>query len=225
MDEKKLKSIAAQLRHPQGEDAVRVGEKMNQVNLHINRYSIEALKLAEGDNVLEIGMGNGFFVKDILSIDDSIKYTGCDFSEIMVAEAISRNQTFIRSGQAQFHLTGAEKLPFENETFDKVFSVNTIYFWDDLQSALSEIWRVLKPEGQIVISIRPKSVMQNLAFVKYGFAIFTKEELTNLLSGRSFRVIRILEKAEPALEIDGEQMNTETLLIAAQKIKDPPVRK
>ena len=220
MDQEALKSFAGQLRQPQGEYAIAVGEKMNQVNLHINQYSIEALHLATDDNVLEIGMGNGFFVKDIVSNDSSIKYTGCDFSQVMVEEAIKQNETFVKSEQARFYLAGAEKLPFDNETFNKVFSVNTIYFWNDQQLALSEIWRILKPGGKIVIAIRPKSIMQHYEFVKYGFALFSKDELINLLSKSNFKVTYTLEKEEPDQEINGEKLITETLLVSAEKMSN-----
>ncbi|MBK7811139.1 MAG: hypothetical protein IPI50_07870 [Saprospiraceae bacterium] len=63
MDEQTLKEIAKQLRQPSGEFATQVGQKMNEGNLHINLNTIEALNLQKGDHILEIGMGNGFFVK------------------------------------------------------------------------------------------------------------------------------------------------------------------
>lgn len=217
MDEDTLKAIAGQLRKPTGEYAIQVGEKMNESNFNINLNTIEALKPETGDNILEIGMGNAFFVKYILLADNTIKYTGCDFSEAMVEEAGKHNEKFIKKGQVQFHIANADKLPFRDETFDKVFSVNTIYFWDDLQLVFSEIRRVLKPKGQIIISVRPRSVMEHYPFVKYGFAMFTKDDLTNLLSKNNFKVLETLEKDEPEQEINGEKMPVKTLLICAEK--------
>ncbi len=217
MDEEILKTIAGQLRKPHGEYAIQVGEKMNAGNLYINRYTIEALQLAANDHVLEIGMGNGFFVKDILVVDKSINYIGCDFSEIMVEEASKNNQKVINSKQAQFYLASADKLPFNNELFDKVFTVNTLYFWDNPPLILSEIRRVLKPKGQLIISIRPKSIMQHYPFVKYDFNMFTKNDLTDLLSKNSFKILATIEKEEPEPEVNGEKMRTETLIARAEK--------
>ena len=205
MDEEKLKTIAAQLRQPSGEYAIEVGKKMNEGNHDINLYTIKALNLKPGDNILEIGMGNGLFVKNIVQADNSITYTGLDFSEIMIDEADKQNEIFIKSGQVKFILENAEKLPFESELFDKIFSVNTIYFWDQPGLVFSEIHRVLKPGGQIIISIRPKSVMQHYPFTKYGFTMFTKYELQNLLTDNNFRVTTTLEKEEPNLEIGDEK--------------------
>ncbi|ELR73047.1 SAM-dependent methyltransferase [Fulvivirga imtechensis AK7] len=217
MDESTLKSIAGQLRQPSGEHAVEVGEKMNDGNLHININTIAALQLTANDNILEIGMGNGFFVKDILSTDPSIRYTGLDFSEAMVREACKRNSGFINKGQAQFLMGDARNLPFDNAMFSKVFTVNTIYFWEDQEQVLSEIKRVLKPGGKVFIAIRPKSVMKLYPFVKYGFNMFNKKELADLLLGIGFNICEILEKKEPEQEINGEKMRVETLIVCAEK--------
>lgn len=217
MDEEALKRIAGQLRKPHGEYAIQVAERMNEGNFHINLNTIEALKPEKGNNILEIGMGNGFFVKDILSHHNTIKYTGCDISPVMVEEARRQNQKFVRIGQAQFYLASADKLPFEEELFDKIFTVNTIYFWSDPKVALSEIRRVLKPKGQIVIAVRPKSVMEHYPFVKYGFTMFNKTDLKNLLIANSFKLTSIVEKEEPPQEINGEKLPVETLLVCGEK--------
>lgn len=217
MDEETLKTIAGQLKQPTGEYAIQVGEKMNESNLHINLNTFEALNLATGDNILEIGMGNGFFVKNILSINNSIKYTGCDYSEIMVDEACKQNEKFIASGQAEFIKADANELPFNPVSFDKVFSVNTIYFWENPQIVLAEIWRVLKPKGQVIISVRPKYIMEHYPFVKYGFSTFAKADLAELLTKNYFKVVATIEKDEPEVEINGELTKTATLLIRAEK--------
>ncbi len=217
MDEKTLESIAGQLRQPTGENAIQVGEKMNAGNLHINLNTIEALNLVTGDHILEIGMGNGYFVKNIFAVNNAINYTGCDYSEIMVEEARKHNEAFITSGQVQFYLADAHNLPFDRETFDKVFSINTIYFWENIPLVLSEIWKVLKPKGQITIAVRPKSIMEHYPFVKYGFAMFTKDDLSVLLSNNNFKVSDMLEKDEPEVEMNGEKTQTATLLVSAEK--------
>ena len=218
MDEETLKSIAAQLRQPHGEEAVHVGVKMNEGNLHINLYMLEALRAQAGDHILEIGMGNGMFVKNLFDIRNDVHYTGCDASEIMVHEAQLHNEAFIEKGQAAFQQGQVEDLPFENDSFDRVFSVNTIYFWDDMPLALSEIRRVLKPDGQVLIAIRPKRLMQDYPFTAYGFALFSKENLVDLFSANHFEVTEIIEKDEPDHVMNGEKLVLETLIVRAEPI-------
>lgn len=217
MDNETLKAIARQLKQPSGEYAIQIGEKMNEGNLELNLNTIEALNPLPNDNILEIGMGNGFFVKDIISHASSIRYAGCDFSEIMVTEANKRNEAFVKSGYVQFFVAHAESLPFENETFTKVFTANTIYFWEDQSKTLSEIWRVLKPKGQLLISIRPKSVMEHYPFTRYGFTMFTKEELTGVLTANNFKVTGSVEKEEPDQEVSGITIKVKTLIVCGEK--------
>ena len=215
MNEETLKSIAAQLRKPEGEYAVQIGEFMNNGNLLINLNAIENLKLNDGAQILEIGMGNGFFVKNILSFGDSVKYSGCDYSEIMVNESLNRNEEFVLNGRAVFFQADAENLPFENESFDKVMSVNTLYFWENPEAFLAEIRRILKPEGRIVIGIRPKRTMEKYPFVKYGFNMFSKDDIVNLLSDNFFKVESIIEQIEPEQEYEGEKLIVENLVVSA----------
>jgi ubiquinone/menaquinone biosynthesis C-methylase UbiE len=217
MNEELSKSVAAQLRQPHGEYALQIAQRMNESNLHMNMFTIEALHLKANDKILEIGMGNGFFVKDIFAANNSVKYTGCDFSEAMIEEASKINEKYIQSGQAQFHLSNVDKLPVHDELFDKVFTVNTLYFWSDATTVLNEIRRILKPSGQLIISIRPKSIMEKYSFTKYGFNLFSKEDVVKLLGKNNFKVTDVIEKKEPDQEIEGQKLALETLIVVAEK--------
>jgi SAM-dependent methyltransferase len=217
MTEDTLKAIAEQLRKPHGEYAIQVGKNMNEGNRYINQFTIEALAPEANDTILEVGMGNGFFVKDILSILPSIRYVGCDFSDIMVQEAAESNKEFVEHDRASFFVASADNLPVKDEMFDKVFTINTIYFWENQRRVLDELRRVLKPNGQLLISIRPKAVMQTYPFVKYGFNMFDKEDLVKLLTDNNFDVTSIIEKKEPDQEISGEKIKVETLIVCANR--------
>ena len=73
------KTLAEQLRQPEGSLGIKVGENMNKGNRLMNLETIRQLEIAENDNILEIGMGNGYFVKDIITAATNVTYTGCDF--------------------------------------------------------------------------------------------------------------------------------------------------
>jgi ubiquinone/menaquinone biosynthesis C-methylase UbiE len=215
MDESILKQIAQQLKKPEGDTGVQVGTKMNSGNQIINTLAIKNLEVSQKDHVLEIGMGNGFFVKDILS-DASVRYMGCDYSEIMVEEARKINHEFILAEQADFLLGTADRLPFPDNTFDKILSVNTIYFWNDPEKELSEIRRVLKADGILVLGLRPKSTMQYYPFVQYGFTMFTKEEVSEILIKNGFIINSLVENEEPEQEVFGAKVKVESLIISAR---------
>ena len=217
LNKDKLKIIAEQLRKPEGDLAIDVAKKMNSGNRLINLSTIEALEVKPHDRLLEIGMGNGFFVKDIFALNNSLHYCGCDYAEIMVDESLKNNEQLVKVGQAEFHVASADALPFADHIFDKVFSVNTVYFWEDPEKVLAEIHRVLSQQGKLVLALRPKASMEKYPFVKYGFDTFTKNDLTGLLSENRFSVMNYWEKEEPEQDIAGKKMKGETLIVSAKK--------
>jgi len=218
MDEQSLQQLAAQLRKPTGEAGIKTGEWMNRGNETINLDTLKILQAEEGDYILEIGMGNGFFVKEIVQKHNNIKYTGCDFSEAMIAEAEKINAEFVMEGKAKFVLSDIVSMPFSDASFNKIFTVNTIYFWEDAKKNLSEIKRVLQPKGKFIVTLRPKRQMQHYPFIKYGFTLFSKEEVIELLKQNGFTVIHAIENDEPDFEQKGEVMKVENLII--EVIKD-----
>src|SRR5690606_7121359 len=127
------------------------------------------------------------------------------------------NKEFINRGQAKFNLANAEELPFKNETFDKVLTVNTLYFWDNITGVFNEIKRVLKPKGELVITIRPKDEMDNYPITKYGFKTFNKPDLTTLLAENGFKVINAFEREEAEREFAGIKMKDKFIIVRASK--------
>lgn len=217
MNEEELKEMASQLRKPEGETGIKTGEWMNTGNLHINKDTLKTLNAGKEDTILEIGMGNGFFVNEILQHKPLVKYTGCDFSDVMVWEAEKHNSEWIKKGQAVFLHTNINSLPLENETFDKIFTINTIYFWEDEKNVLAELKRILKPGGIVIIALRPKRQMLHYPFIKYGFNLFSKEDVVLALTKAGFSISEIKENPEPDFEINGEIIKMENLLITALK--------
>ncbi|MEI9958227.1 MAG: class I SAM-dependent methyltransferase [Ferruginibacter sp.] len=217
MDEQALQQLAAQLRKPTGEAGIKTGEWMNRGNEAINLDTFKILNAEDGDTILEIGMGNGFFVKEIIQKHNSIKYTGCDFSEAMIAEAEKINTEFVTKGRANFVLSDIASLPFADASFNKIFTINTIYFWEDAKKILSEIKRVLQPKGKFIVALRPKRQMQHYPFIKYGFSLFSKEEVMELLTQNGFTTIQTIENNEPDFEQKGEVMKVQNLIIEAIK--------
>lgn len=217
MTEEDFKQMAAQLRKPEGEAGIKTGEWMNTGNQQMNKNTLAVLDPQNGEDILEIGMGNGLFVKDIVENKPLLRYTGCDLSQEMVTEAAKLNAAHLESGQVNFLQGTVLDLPLENERFDKIFTVNTIYFWDQETDALQELKRVLTPKGLLIIALRPKHQMMHYPFTKYGFTMFSKEELSELLTKNGFKVIAAHENREPDFQLNGETMTVENLIIVATK--------
>ncbi|MBC7485736.1 MAG: class I SAM-dependent methyltransferase [Cytophagaceae bacterium] len=218
MDKDFLQQLAQQLRKPDGDMGKKVGGNMNASNALMNTFTLDELKVQSNDTVVEIGMGNGFFIKDILGNDDSITYFGCDYSELMISEATALNKPFIETGQVKFFNTAADQLPFQAHSVDKVFTINTIYFWANPSVELTEIHRVLKPGGQFFLTVRSKSTMENIPVTQFGFKIYDQTLLTDLLHTAGFKVKQVVEKEEPDLEFSGNTIKVSTWIFCAEAI-------
>jgi SAM-dependent methyltransferase len=197
--------LAAQLRKPEGEFGKTVAVNMNTSNSAINLHTIQLLQVMAYDTVLEIGMSNGFFCKDVLARHASVTYAGCDFSELMVAEAIALNKEMVENGRACFALADATALPYANNSFSKLFTVNTIYFWEQPLQPLAEIYRVLEPGGVAIISLRTRESMLQMPFVEYGFHLLEEDDLLPLLGDTGFTSIKMIHEPDPPFHI-GEQV-------------------
>ena len=217
MEIKDFKTIASQLRKPHGALGKETGKMMNKGNKLMNLAAIEQLEIKANDSILEIGMGNGYFVRHILANDNTVQYAGTDFSDLMIEESISNNEEFVRNGQARFTLAEASDLPYKDEFFTKVFTINTIYFWDKPEAVLSEIKRVLKKKGVLIIALRPRSVMDNIPVTKYGFTTFSKTDCMMILTGNGFIVENIIEEDDIDIEIQGQKIKNSFMIIKAVK--------
>lgn len=194
MEEIDLKILAQNLANPQGQKGIEIGEMMNATNIGMTLESIHSLLVEDNEQILEIGHGNAGHLKSFLKIAKDLKYTGIDISETMHNEAKNLNAEF--KDQAKFVLYEGEKLPFEDEVFDKIFTVNTVYFWKNPVEYLNEIHRVLKDNGTFVLTFGQKDFMETLPFTAYNFKLYNNDEMQELISKSHFKRMKISEKEE-----------------------------
>lgn len=210
-----LKNIARQLSCPEGEHGIKTGEMMHASNIGMTSSAIDALNLQDNDSVLEIGHGNGGHIAQLLSKAENLRYYGADISETIITEAEKINQHFIDQGIVHFNLTDGNNLPFENNLFDKIFTVNTIYFWPNPAEYLKEIRRTLKPNGTFALCFADKSFMQNLPFTPYGFTLYEVEKVKGLLEDADFIIKNTIKKLEQVQSKTGEHVEREYYVVAA----------
>ncbi|HCN47582.1 MAG TPA: class I SAM-dependent methyltransferase [Chryseobacterium sp.] len=194
MEKEELKILAQNLANPQGEKGIEIGEMMNATNISMTLESIRTLLIDDDEHILEIGHGNAGHLKNILSLAQNLHYTGIDISETMHQEAKRLNKEF--DSQAEFILYEGKKLPFQDGTFDKIFTVNTVYFWENPVEFLNEIYRVLKDDGTFVLTFGQRDFMEKLPFTAYDFTLYNNNEMEQLVSESHFKRMKISEKEE-----------------------------
>jgi ubiquinone/menaquinone biosynthesis C-methylase UbiE len=168
----------------------------NKVNKDLNRFVEETLELQPSHHVLEVGFGPGKLLNAMASTTTQGHVEGIDFSDAMLSEATKNNKQHIAANRVRIQKGDCRKLNFANESFDRVCSVNTIYFWNPPDIYLMEIFRVIRSGGQLVLGLRDKEQMSKLPLDKGVFNTYTLDEVVGLLSSIGFSNVRALEKEE-----------------------------
>jgi len=96
-------------------------------------------------SIVDIGCGTGYGLQALSKCFSEAHLTGLDLADAMLD--VAKQQSI----QARFVQGDIEALPFINNTYDLVWSSSAIQ-WCDLATAVSELIRVAKPDGQLAIS-------------------------------------------------------------------------
>ncbi|WP_027386381.1 class I SAM-dependent methyltransferase [Chryseobacterium gregarium] len=194
MEKEDLKKLARQLANPQGEKGIEIAGIMNDTNIGMTIESIKTLLIEDDETILEIGHGNAAHVKYLIKKARNLRYTGIDISETMHHEAGRLNQEY--EDQVDFVWYEGKKLPFSDKTFDKIFTVNTVYFWEEPVQYLNEVYRVLKDKGIFVLTFGQKEFMERLPFTQFDFTLYSTLEMEETVSQSRFTRMKISEREE-----------------------------
>lgn len=118
-------------------------------------YVVEYVRrhLAQGSRILDLGCGAGVIAEDLVRA--GMKVTAMDLSAEMVARARDR----LRGAAADDVLVlrgDCERLPFGDGEFDAVVCLGVISFLTSNQPVLSEIRRVMRDHGTLLLAVRNK---------------------------------------------------------------------
>ncbi|WP_347331778.1 malonyl-ACP O-methyltransferase BioC [Marinimicrobium locisalis] len=102
---------------------------------------------AGAERVLDLGCGTGYFAERLSQRLPEVQLIGLDIAEGMLSFARSE-----RSVPAVWLCADAEALPLANNSVDLAFSSLAVQWCEHLPSLFGELWRVLRPGGQIVFS-------------------------------------------------------------------------
>lgn len=151
---------------------------------------IKLLKKAQG-KVLEIGIGTGLNIE--LYPKKIKKITAIDINPGM--EKFVKNRARKADIEVDFTIANAEHLPFESSTFDTVVSTWTFCSILDINKALEEVYRVLKPDGQLIFIEHGES--RNKTIIKwqkrvgkiwefFGAGCHLDRDIKSILTGQQF---------------------------------------
>ena len=131
------------------------GEKMERHHLDITEKTIRLMNLRPGERVLDLGCGSGWATRLLARLvgegpEGFGQVVGLDVADEMVRQARESSKDF----ENILYVWGsALQIPWEENFFDKVLSVESFYYYPDQDRALMELFRVMAPKGRLFILI------------------------------------------------------------------------
>jgi len=207
---------AKQLREPEGAVGVAVAHWTSEHNKAANEKTVAELGIEPGSRVLEIGFGDGRTVPKVIAQADGVQYTGIDISSTMVEEASRFNEELVSSGKASFVLGSSQKMPFEDNTFERVFSIGVIHFWTEPKVALEEVHRVLRPGGLMLMGCLAPQGAPVFARPEYGFHLREASAWKKLCGAAGFSDLKVEDITFERRKPDGTPIRLHTIRIEAR---------
>ena len=183
-------------RSPEGEYGKQMLAGMNEHHSPVTEWGLSHLAAKDDAVLLDIGCGGGATLARLLKLAPAGKVFGIDYSETSVGESKAFNHAAIEEGRLEVILGSVENMPFAENSFDGIATVECFYFWPDPQENLKEVVRVLKPDGRFFMIADiyggydfDEQTKENIR--KYSLFNPTPEELETLMKNAGFSEIKI----------------------------------
>src|SRR6266516_305790 len=123
--------IARQAAHPRGLLGRALVTIMAIETRALNDEVLRRLAIAPGERILEIGFGHGRTLERAAKKNPSARFAGIDHAADMAAAIGRRCAALVEAGRLEVRVGDSATLPWPDESFDGVFAVHTVYFWED----------------------------------------------------------------------------------------------
>ncbi len=123
------------------------GESMEKGHGPVGTQAIQLMRVPADARVLDVGCGSGWATRLLASHAINGQVTGIDISDEMIRLARESSAAF---PNADFEVASAEQLPFTDSEFTHAFSMESLYYYENISEAVTEIHRVLRPGGLFV---------------------------------------------------------------------------
>jgi len=156
---------------------------------------LELCEVTDGEKVLDVGCGNGSLIYAI-SQKANIEAFGIDISPKMIDECKAKYKGI------NFELTNGKRLPFKDNSLDKVIICCSLHHLDNPLTFIAEAKRVLKQGGMLIVGEPwfPIIVKQFCDFILFPLMkagdnkTFTHKQLKQIITGGDFTIKKIHKK-------------------------------
>jgi ubiquinone/menaquinone biosynthesis C-methylase UbiE len=174
---------------------------MNASHAKLTDWGLDRLSIQKSHTVLDVGCGGGKAVRKLAATATQGKVYGVDHSEASVAASSRTNAQGIDMDRVDIRYGSVSQLPFPDGMFDLVTAVETHFWWPDLPRDMRELFRVLKPEGQLVIIAEvyrgANTTTSRLAekfAARTGMALLSADEYRQLFTNAGYSDVQVVEE-------------------------------
>lgn len=186
------KYISSQFKNPRGIGGVIISIIQNVINKAMYKRAVSLINLQSNENTLDIGYGNGHLLEMIYR-KNPVNMYGIDISSDAKDMATKKNKKADSVGQLHLKVGDCCDLPYEDDMFAAVTSINTVYFWTDTVKGLSEIRRTLKKGKSFYNIVYTKEYLNTIKYTQIGYKKFEPEELIEYGKQAGFESIELKE--------------------------------
>jgi ubiquinone/menaquinone biosynthesis C-methylase UbiE len=171
------------------------GEEMEAHHISITEQTLALMDLKPGDRVLDLGCGAGWasrlMAKAVANGDKPGQVIGLDVADEMIRRARAGS---VDHDNVMFVVGSAQQIPWDENFFDKVLSVESFYYYSDQDRALAELFRVMAPKGELYILINLyRDNHYSLRWVeelKVPLQVHSEQEYIEMLKRHTFEDVR-----------------------------------
>jgi ubiquinone/menaquinone biosynthesis C-methylase UbiE len=157
----------------------------------LQRVALKLLEVQDDDQVLEIGCGTGEMLGLLLAQTPRGHVVGIARSLAQVTEIARRHQFSIKAGRLEMEHAEPDALPFEFARFSKILAVSDYAEWSNQEWALTELKRVLRAGGTLVLGLALKATKHS-----NGSSLAEAEEVAGLVRWVGFERVRLVCEAD-----------------------------
>ncbi len=171
------------------------GEEMERHHISIAEQTLRHMELKAGERVLDLGCGTGWATRLLARLvgegpEGFGQVVGLDISDEMIRRARAQSRDF----ENVLYVWGpADHIPWEENYFDKVLSIESFYYYPDQDRVLAELFRVLAPRGRMFLLINLyKDNPYSLRWVdelKVQVHVRSEQEYVQLLKAHTFEEV------------------------------------
>jgi ubiquinone/menaquinone biosynthesis C-methylase UbiE len=172
---------------------------MRQHHLNITEKTIRLMDLRPGERVLDLGCGSGWATRLLARLvgdgpEGFGQVVGVDVADEMIRQARAESKDF---DNILYVWGSAQQIPWEENFFDKVLSVESFYYYADQDRALAELFRVMAPHARLFILINlykdNEYSLQWVHKLKVPVHVRSKSEYVQLLKAHAFENVEAVQ--------------------------------